>query len=154
MFCENCGKKIDDNAVFCNYCGAKVRRDKLTSKTDRNPKEPNVENSIEEDGLHEENSEHNRDESFLKNINQFHVLKFIYYQIKELHFTMLLYFAAIIYVTYEVMLISSECESSYDPSVSIGSCIIVKSCNMSFFLEWCRSENAACFHGSKKNRAV
>ena len=26
MFCQNCGKKIDDNAVFCENCGAKIDR--------------------------------------------------------------------------------------------------------------------------------
>ena len=151
MFCENCGRKIDDNAVFCNYCGAKVRKAKLTSKTDRNPKESNVENSIAEDGLHEENSKHNRDESFLKNINQFHVLKFIYYQIKELHFTMFLYFAAIIYVTY--LLCFSESESSYDPSVSLGSLITVLLLNLvicHFFLNGVGQKMLLVSMGAKK----
>lgn len=24
MFCKNCGKEIDDNSKFCQYCGAKI----------------------------------------------------------------------------------------------------------------------------------
>ena len=24
MYCTNCGRKIDDNALFCPYCGQKV----------------------------------------------------------------------------------------------------------------------------------
>ena len=40
MFCENCGKKIDDNAVFCNYCGAKVRREG-TEPVNKNAQAPN-----------------------------------------------------------------------------------------------------------------
>lgn len=25
MYCRNCGKKINDTAVFCRYCGAKIK---------------------------------------------------------------------------------------------------------------------------------
>lgn len=27
MFCKNCGKKISDNSVFCEFCGTKLKED-------------------------------------------------------------------------------------------------------------------------------
>lgn len=33
MFCENCGKQIDDDAKFCEYCGANINDD--TTSTDK-----------------------------------------------------------------------------------------------------------------------
>ncbi len=33
MFCENCGKQIDDNAKFCEYCGATINDN--TTSTDK-----------------------------------------------------------------------------------------------------------------------
>lgn len=33
MFCENCGKHIDDDAKFCEYCGANINDD--TTSTDK-----------------------------------------------------------------------------------------------------------------------
>lgn len=33
MFCENCGKQIDDNAKFCEYCGANINDN--TTSTDK-----------------------------------------------------------------------------------------------------------------------
>lgn len=32
MFCNNCGKKLDDTASFCIYCGSKVEKDKKKGK--------------------------------------------------------------------------------------------------------------------------
>ena len=26
MFCQNCGKEIDDNAVICVHCGCEVKQ--------------------------------------------------------------------------------------------------------------------------------
>jgi len=37
MFCGNCGKKNDDNAVFCEGCGARlVRPEESSGKTENN----------------------------------------------------------------------------------------------------------------------
>lgn len=33
MFCENCGKQIPDDAVFCTHCGAKQLGTSVTSQT-------------------------------------------------------------------------------------------------------------------------
>ena len=32
MFCERCGKQIDDSLNFCNGCGAQIKREKDPSK--------------------------------------------------------------------------------------------------------------------------
>ncbi|MBE5040641.1 zinc ribbon domain-containing protein [Ructibacterium gallinarum] len=31
MFCAKCGKKINDNAFFCNFCGTQVQRNTKTN---------------------------------------------------------------------------------------------------------------------------
>ncbi len=38
MYCSNCGKKIDSNAKFCPYCGAKVGISDLPSNLFATPK--------------------------------------------------------------------------------------------------------------------
>ncbi|MFX0020166.1 MAG: zinc ribbon domain-containing protein [Promethearchaeota archaeon] len=30
MFCHNCGEKLDDFAIYCEYCGVKVRKEEAT----------------------------------------------------------------------------------------------------------------------------
>jgi len=39
MYCSNCGKEIDDHAVYCNYCGvpAQNRTKNVVSSDDTNP---------------------------------------------------------------------------------------------------------------------
>ncbi len=43
MYCTSCGKQIDDNAMFCPYCGVKVLASKsdfetgLSNSSDHNP---------------------------------------------------------------------------------------------------------------------
>lgn len=38
MFCENCGKQIDDNAKFCEYCGASIEL-KAETVSNENPEQ-------------------------------------------------------------------------------------------------------------------
>ena len=40
MFCTQCGKKIQDAAKFCPYCGATVRPSRASKKHDIQPDEP------------------------------------------------------------------------------------------------------------------
>ena len=32
MICQNCGKEIDSNALFCKYCGFDLKRNKRERK--------------------------------------------------------------------------------------------------------------------------
>lgn len=40
MFCENCGKQIPDDAVFCTHCGAKQVGIAVTSQTRNSAQKP------------------------------------------------------------------------------------------------------------------
>ncbi len=40
MFCENCGKQIPDDAVFCTHCGAKQLKTPVLSQTVSNVQQP------------------------------------------------------------------------------------------------------------------
>lgn len=47
MFCENCGKKIDDDAKFCEYCGASIEHKAETvSNENSEQKVPAVRDSV------------------------------------------------------------------------------------------------------------
>ena len=39
MFCIKCGKQLDDNALFCKYCGEKVNQDNNINIEDRKTRE-------------------------------------------------------------------------------------------------------------------
>lgn len=43
MYCENCGKKIDDDAIFCEHCGTRLKESKNKLETQL-PKELSREN--------------------------------------------------------------------------------------------------------------
>lgn len=50
MYCSNCGKKLDDDAMFCDECGTKIKRQKPS-----NVQTPNVQETslIKEEGVKE-----------------------------------------------------------------------------------------------------
>lgn len=35
MFCHNCGKQIDEDSIFCQFCGFKITKDNSSSDTDK-----------------------------------------------------------------------------------------------------------------------
>lgn len=37
MFCNRCGKEIDNGAIFCKYCGAKVQQEPNVSDLPEKP---------------------------------------------------------------------------------------------------------------------
>lgn len=41
MFCEKCGKKIHDDALFCPYCGASTQKFNISQKTNKISKKTN-----------------------------------------------------------------------------------------------------------------
>ena len=47
MFCEKCGKKLNDNATFCRYCGTKI---KLDNKDNANNNTNVGESAVNESG--------------------------------------------------------------------------------------------------------
>lgn len=42
MFCSKCGKEIDDNAVFCQFCGNKVLKETTAEENSATQKEPDL----------------------------------------------------------------------------------------------------------------
>ena len=53
MFCSNCGKEIEDNEIFCKYCGTKL--DVRNGNTNTKSNEPLItENKNDEISLFEQ----------------------------------------------------------------------------------------------------
>ena len=42
MYCSNCGKKLDDDAMFCDECGTKIKRQKPSNVQTPNVQETSV----------------------------------------------------------------------------------------------------------------
>ena len=44
MFCKHCGKLVDDNSVFCEFCGGKITADNggASEKSEIKPKQQSV----------------------------------------------------------------------------------------------------------------
>ncbi len=46
MYCENCGKKIDEDAIFCEHCGNKLKETAINITVEKKKKELSQENKI------------------------------------------------------------------------------------------------------------
>ena len=46
MYCKHCGKSIDDNSVFCTYCGKPVQTLQHTFTVNQSLDDNNINNDI------------------------------------------------------------------------------------------------------------
>ena len=37
MYCNQCGKAISNNSIFCNFCGVKIEQDNQTNELSEDP---------------------------------------------------------------------------------------------------------------------
>lgn len=44
MFCNNCGKEINEDSIFCNYCGNKLRSEEIRQENNK----PSLKEEIKE----------------------------------------------------------------------------------------------------------
>ena len=52
MYCKHCGKSIDDNSVFCTYCGKPVQTLQHTFTVNQSLDDNNINNDIVQKPVH------------------------------------------------------------------------------------------------------
>lgn len=94
MKCNQCGKEIEDNSIYCSKCGSKVLEQNIHRLS--NSEDINNSNSLNVNKI----IDSVKNTKLFEFIKDMHFVKFLKYSYKEKHYGILLYSCIMIYLIY------------------------------------------------------